>query len=127
MPDALPIPGWALPGRLLPLPHGCCHSDGSDGQRPDSGKQASAQNPRSVLYHSWRNWKSKKEKDTTRESRCEDFCSESEILDTPEKERERDRDRGTESKQRQRETHTHTHTHAHTEGERKIPYLKKEI
>ena len=54
-----------------------------------------------------------KQRDTTRESRCGDFCSESEILDTPEKERGREtgrerRDTGTESKQREKHTHTHT-------------------
>ena len=48
--------GFAQPG---PLPHCRCHPNGRAWQRPDPGEQASAQNPRSVLYHSWRNWKSK--------------------------------------------------------------------
>lgn len=37
------------------VPHSRCHPNGRDWQRPDPGEQASAQNPRSVLYHSWRN------------------------------------------------------------------------
>lgn len=44
-----------LAQNACPLPCGGRHPNGSDRQRPDSGEQPSAQNPRPILYHSWRN------------------------------------------------------------------------